>query len=235
MNFFWMGIALGFFSSGHCLGMCGPIAFFFGAHQAGPEAGRFEKFRLFLSLGLGKAFTYAWIGLLFGAAGHLLTRWSSWMGFSMALPWITGILFIFSGLSLAGFFPKLEIFFHSIENYLRRLFLSFRTRQNGGSHFAMGMMWGLLPCPMVLAPALAAAVSGAVGGTEGAIRGFFMMIGFGLGTIPALYAGALAAQWLRRVRTWSPRIVGFSLVGFGTAVLFFSSAMLHSPVFGCHH
>lgn len=235
MKIFLIGFTLGIFSAGHCLGMCGPIAFFFGTHQCRSSAGSFEKIRLFLSLGVGKALTYAWIGLIFGAAGHLLTQWSEWLGFSRALPYLTGALFIFSGLAMAGFLPKFEIVLHGLEQSLRRLFSSFRSTQTPGSWFAMGMIWGLLPCPMVLAPALGAAVSGSSGGWEGALKGFFMMFGFGLGTIPALYSGALAADWLNKIRIWSPRIVGFSLISFGVACLFFSSAMTAHGLSGCRH
>lgn len=229
MQLFFLGIGLGFLSSGHCLGMCGPIAFFLGTNQLKPDSPRIAKALLFITLGAGKALTYGWIGLIFGWAGHLLTEWSDWMGFARALPWISGFFFILSGAAVAGWIPKLEWKVRGMESRFQQLFQSFRKKHDTGSLFALGMLWGLLPCPMVLAPALGAAVSGSAKGLEGALQGFFMMAGFGLGTIPALYTSAMTGQWLNRLRRWSPLAVGLALMVLGISSMAAAYWMGASP------
>jgi len=233
MELFAAGLTLGFLASGHCLGMCGPIAFFLGAHQLPPQSSWQKKIILFLTLGSGKALTYAFLGLLFGLAGHALADWTEWLGFAQALPWISGALFILAGLAMTGWLPQFHNLVSGLETRLGGLLQSFRKKQDRGSLFAMGMLWGLLPCPMVLAPALAAAVSGSVGGADGAMRGFFMMFGFGLGTIPALYSGAAAGVWLLRLRRYSPVVLGLSFILLGIASILFPQVLMSLPGVKC--
>lgn len=233
MELFISGLTLGFLASGHCLGMCGPIAFFLGAHQLPPDSPWTKKVLLFLILGFGKALTYAWFGLAFGFAGHVLTRWSQWFGFSLALPWISGSLFILAGLVMAGWLPRFHSTVRGLEKRLSGLLQTFRKKQDLASLFAMGMLWGLLPCPMVLAPALAASVSGAVGGMEGAMRGFFLMLSFGLGTIPALYFGAAAGNWLSQLRRYSPLVLGITFILLGIASILFPQILMNLPGVNC--
>jgi len=234
MDLFLAGLALGFLSSGHCLGMCGPIAFFLGSHQLPPESSRPERCLLFLILGLGKALTYAWFGLFFGLAGHVLTQWSAWLGFSRALPWISGTLFILAGLVLLGVLPQFHHAVRGLEKNFSGFLQSFRKRQSKGTLFAMGMLWGCLPCPMVLAPALAAAVSGSAGGLEGAVRGFLMMFAFGLGTIPALYGSAAAGRRLTQLRRFSPVVLGAGLILLGIASIAFPQILMRLSGIHCH-
>ena len=231
MIVFASGFVLGLLSSAHCLGMCGPIAFFLSSKSAQAFAHSKSKWAF---LFLGKSFTYALIGLFFGFAGHALTQWSSWMGISKAMPAVSGVLFILTGLSIAGFIPKLELAAHKLEGFLRPAFSSLTTETNLSSYFSLGMLWGFLPCPMVLAPALGSAVTGSIGGVSGAIQGFAMMFAFGLGTIPALLASGASAHYLNRVRRLSPRFVGICFVVLGFACFVFSSAMVKAVQGHCH-
>ncbi len=226
---FWLGIL----SSLHCLGMCGPIAFFIGSGRSG-RRGFFQKTGPFLWITAGKALTYGCIGLTFGWAGYFLTRWDPWTRFSRDLPLASGLLMIAAGLYAAGYFPALRKRFHAAEAKLGGLLQGLRAVENPGAFFAAGMLWGFLPCPMVLLPALGAVFSGGSGGATGALRGFFMMLGFGIGTAPAIVAGGLGGSLLlqnlrRRLR---PAWTGLGMAGLGAALVIFS--MMHSAAGHCH-
>ncbi len=228
MSFFlWIagGFSLGLLSAGHCLGMCGPIAFFIGSGRNPNEQSFFKKISPFLWLSAGKALTYGWIGLIFGWAGVFLTRWSQWMGFAKMLPVAAGVSMIATGLYVAGAFPKFHVRLRAAENGLGGLLQSLRHGENPAALFAAGMLWGLLPCPMVLVPALGAAISGGSGGAPGALRGFFMMAGFGLGTLPAIAAGGLGGGYLLKNlrRHWKPVWAGLGLAGVGVVLIVFST------------
>src|SRR5450830_1433509 len=79
--------------------------------------------------------------------------------------------------------------------------------------FAMGALWGWLPCGMVYSSLLAALVCGSAG------QGAALMLAFGLGTLPMLVAAGLAGARLRQLlqrRGW--RIAcGVLVAGFGIA------------------
>lgn len=216
------GFALGLLSAGHCLGMCGPVAFFVGSGQNAASRGRLARLAPYFWLCAGKALTYAWIGLLFGYAGHLLTRWSQWMGLSRLLPLVSGGSMVLAGLWIAGLLPKPAFRAGVLEQKVSEYLRSFKRRQTPPVLFAAGMVWGFLPCPMVLVPALASAVQGGVSGAQGALHGFFMMAGFGAGTFPALAAAGLGGDWTARLRgRLSPLWAGLCLAGFGAALIGF--------------
>ena len=58
-------IIFGLLGSFHCLGMCGPIAFMLPVDREKP----IKRFLHILSYHLGRIFTYAIIGILFGILG----------------------------------------------------------------------------------------------------------------------------------------------------------------------
>ena len=74
--------------------------------------------------------------------------------------------------------------------------------------FAAGLVWGLLPCGLVLTALLTATV--AASPADGALR----MFAFGLGTLPTL----LGISWLAArpiVRHWPRYVAAVLMVGFG--------------------
>ncbi|MBI4971091.1 MAG: sulfite exporter TauE/SafE family protein [Candidatus Omnitrophica bacterium] len=220
MNQIWIwisgGFILGLLSAGHCLGMCGPLAIFLGTRFGDQNASLGRRIFFQVLLSAGKTFTYALIGLIFGFAGSLLATWSRWMKLSHTLPVIFSVLLIILGLSFFGFLPKIEMQFKKSEGWLFSLFRSHMPSHKSQAAFLTGMVWGLLPCPMVLVPALSAAVSGGFGGVEGALRGFFMMLAFGAGTFPAILSSAVVGTMIKfDIRRWSGILAGCFLIVLG--------------------
>jgi hypothetical protein len=185
------GLVLGLLSSPHCFMMCGPISLFLGSRTFRQEASRVDKYLFYLYSGLGKAFTYSLIGLTFGYAGKLLTRWSAWMQPSHKIPYVISFLFLLLAGNVLGWWRPLEIHFGKWTHKLTSLLGKLPAPKDKASFFVTGLLWGMIPCPMVLAPALGAAVAGNTGGVHGALQGFAMMFSFGLGTIPVIVGAAL--------------------------------------------
>lgn len=74
--------------------------------------------------------------------------------------------------------------------------------------FVAGMLWGLLPCGLVLTALIPAVTSGS------AMQGALNMIVFGLATVPSLFA----VKWLAQKtisRTWSRSLASLVMMFFG--------------------
>ena len=183
MNHLQLAFVIGLFGSLHCVGMCGPLAF------AIPNLNG-EKWKLVLNkllYQLGRAFSYAILGLLIGALGKSL--WIA--GFQQTLSIICGIfIVIYSILRLLPAKRNLNISFPLINKWI-----SGAIRKRYG-HFAVGMLNGVLPCAFVYV-ALATASN-----TSSVFQSALFMFFFGLGTLPLMFASAVgisfASQAVRR-------------------------------------
>lgn len=184
---------IGFFSSAHCIGMCGGIV---GALSFGlPPRIRNNRWRLLsyiLLYNLGRVLSYALAGgLLAGIGSELLHGISPQYG-HLILQWFAAVVMIAIGLYLAGWFPRL-VLIESIGRPLwRRLepigqrLLPVRSPQQA---LLFGMVWGWLPCGLVYGALIYSLSAGSV--AEGAL---FMTL-FGLGTLPAVAtAGILTSR-----------------------------------------
>ena len=198
------GLVLGLLSSPHCFMMCGPISLFLGSRTFQQEASSVDKYLFYLFSGLGKAFTYSLIGLAFGYAGRLLTRWSVWMEPSHKIPYVIGFIFLLLAGNVLGWWRPIEMYFGKWTHQLTAMLGKLPAPKDKASFFVTGFLWGMIPCPMVLAPALGSAVAGASGGPTGAFKGFVMMFSFGLGTIPIITGTALFGATLRRLALKCP-------------------------------
>jgi hypothetical protein len=176
------GAALGLASSLHCIGMCGGISVLLG--YSGRCGGSGLAMRDQALLHGGRVLSYMTLGAIAGgigsavvgqldmAAGHMLLRWAA----ALSLGWI--------GLAMTGLAPTPVWLGHAstagrwIARPLLRLPPAIR-RLTGG------IAWGLMPCAMVYGALLFALFAGTASG------GAIVMLGFGLGTLPALLVANL--------------------------------------------
>jgi sulfite exporter TauE/SafE len=184
-------------SLGHCVGMCGPITLLLGRGRAlaGPQ----------LALAhLGRITTYALLGAGVGLLG-LAARGPHGghahgvvapAGLTLAqggLALLVAAAALYQALALLGRAPSPELLLAGLTRRWGRA-----MRRSGGEgplrHYAAGLLWGLLPCGLVLTALLTALVAGSPGG------GALAMLAFGAGTWPAL----LGAGWLARRATAGP-------------------------------
>lgn len=180
-------LGMGLLGSLHCVGMCGPIAL---ALPVGGEKAAYKRYYIFL-YSLGRAVTYAAMGIVFGAFGYsiFLSPYQSLISIGL------GLLLLINFFS-TWLFKKDFLHFKWPVSMTSGLYRSSRElTQKSLSFLSMGMVNGLLPCGLVYT-ALAGAV---VAGTP--IAGALFMFMFGLGTWPLL---ALMAFYGKRILTRFP-------------------------------
>ena len=175
----------------HCIGMCGGFACAIGGDARGPAASVLRHG----IYNLGRLSSYAFIGALAGSAGLLLAGLTADTSLASAaqrsLAVVSGLLMMYIGLQFLGVFKTARTHGPGVDmlaQALRKL-----VRAPGRSApLALGVLNGMLPCPLVYAFAAQAAASG------GPLQGLSIMVAFGLGTFPAMLAMGGVGLWLRR-------------------------------------
>ena len=210
-------LVVGLLGGVHCLGMCGGIV---GALTLGQQQARGGRFWLVqLGYNLGRITSYMVAGALAGGLGLLLAQAAPLAQAQRVLGWVAGLFMIALGLYLGGWWhgvARLEraggVVWRRIEPLGRRL-LPVRSPLQA---WALGLVWGWLPCGLVYSALIWALSAG------GVVQGALLMGAFGLGTLPNLLlmgsAAGLLAGWLRRplVR----RAAGALVVVLGLAVIY---------------
>jgi len=206
----------GFFGSGHCLGMCGPVVVLLETPHG--QATAFNGMWRRLIYNLGRMLFYVLLGAIAGALGVVLTRIAGINAGVSLLRILAGLLVIALGLNLL-FDLRLLSYLEKggalvwrrlapLARYVLPIFTPARA-------LAAGFIWGALPCGLVYSSAAIAATSGS------APAGALIMFTFWLGTLPALLvAGASASKLAAWVRHRSlRRLTGLMLVGIGLFAL----------------
>lgn len=193
------GLSIGFLGSFHCIGMCGPIAL---ALPVSKLSG-LEKYIGISLYNLGRAFTYAILGLLFGLLGSQFRIWGLQQIISIAagLLMFLFILTNFSFTSRVGWISKLNQF---VQHGIGRKLVNARKPS---SLWSIGLLNGLLPCGLVYV-AIAAALA-----TMNTLHAGLLMFTFGLGTIPVmaglmLFGHLISSGARRKLNRAVPYVVG---------------------------
>lgn len=176
------GLSIGFLGSFHCIGMCGPIALSLPVRSF---AGR-DKYLGIVFYNIGRALTYASLGLIFGFLGKQFRLW----GLQQVISIVAGVLiliFILSSFSLASRIPLLGRLNLKVQQGLGRLLT---TSKRPMSLFPIGLLNGLLPCGLVYV-AIAASLA-----TMDTLHGVLLMFSFGLGTIPVMAGLMSFGHWI---------------------------------------
>ena len=232
-------VLLGLLGSVHCAGMCGGFAL--GVAAGGPRGRALGRLGLYA---LGKALTYAALGLLAARAAHAahvteggpaLAGPAAAEGAPRDLAVAAGAFLVLAGLAQLGLrLPRPELAFtRALARALAPLLAAARSLGGWAAALGTGALTGLLPCGLSWsALALATQV-----GPGTAAAGLFA---FGLATAPALAAvgwGGLLVAGRRRGR--GLRVAaGLVLLAFGLLValrglLPAAPAALRSALPGC--
>jgi sulfite exporter TauE/SafE len=181
---YWAAFTLGILGSFHCIGMCGPIVL---ALPAGRE-GSWNKLSGQMLYHTGRAFTYAFIGILPGLIGASFTAFGFQQKLSVVLGAFLLLLILVGGMEKFRF-GNLSYLAAFTSRLKQKLGLQLRS-SNPLSSFGVGMLNGFLPCGLVY---IALASAAAVGSVQGSM--LFMFI-FGLGTLPAMAALGYSAKFI---------------------------------------
>lgn len=182
---------LGFAGSVHCIGMCGGIAGALG--QLSPVKSPAAAATRSLLHSTGRIASYATAGAAAGAFGQLVAvSDSALLPIRIAL----GLVIVAIGLQIGltgRAAPALERAGQAIWRRLSPLTRRIGRPEHAWQIFAMGVVWGWLPCGLVYSALLLAAGSGAPA------TGALAMAAFGLGTLPAVLAASGLAAALARL------------------------------------
>lgn len=180
----WSAFLIGLFGSFHCIGMCGPIALALPVQQNNA----FSLITGRVLYNVGRALTYAVIGLVFGLLGQGL----SLAGFQQSISIVAGILILLMVLLPAKFTQQLYLLkpAYGFTGFLKRKFGALLKKKSVFSVFLIGLLNGFLPCGLVYI-----AVAGAIA-SGGYMQGALYMFVFGLGTLPIMLAVSLAGNFI---------------------------------------
>jgi sulfite exporter TauE/SafE len=227
LSFFITGLLAGT----HCAGMCGGIVSAVSLSRA-PDAA--PPFIHLLAFNIGRVASYTTAGAIFGAlgAGSLLIGPQVFQTF---LYLTANVLLIGLGLYVAGLsstVTALERIGHPVWRRISPFTRRFLPVRNSGQAFALGGVWGWLPCGLVYSILAAALSSGRP--TNGALT----MAAFGLGTLPNLIALGYFADRIRPLlrRAGVRLAAGLGIAAFGAIGLVRSSelAVAYGSALLCH-
>ena len=210
---------IGLLGAGHCIGMCGGI----GASLSFAVRAESKSKRLLILVGynIGRISSYAFAGALL--AGLAATSQAAF-GFPY-LRIVAAVLLVLMGLYLADVWRGLVV----LERLGKHMWVRIQPLSKAllpvvsfKRALLFGAIWGWLPCGLVYtALAFSATAGDSLGGAA-------LMVAFGLGTFPAVFAGGVAANAVRSILQglWFRRLTAVFLVLFG--VWTFWGAIVHS-------
>jgi len=227
-----MGLALGFVSSFHCIGMCGPLVLALPV-QALPRVRAIASILLYHS---GRVGTYTLLGVLFGVAGRHIFMAGLQRLISIAIG-VCILLVVIAGKFARQRTGALPGFFNLLKTLMQKLWLKTSLL----NFTLLGALNGLLPCGMVYF-ALAASLSlGSV------FSSALFMFSFGAGTLVLMlalhYFGSryITAAVRGKIRRAMPVIMAFAgllliIRGLNLGIPFISPNLGKSAqdVISCH-
>lgn len=224
---------LGFFSTLHCVGMCGGII---GALSLSlPVEIRNNKTKLFsfvLSYNLGRLISYSAAGLIAGAVGSGVLQSAGFDQGHKLLQNVGVTMMVAIGLYLTGWLPQLtriEKIGIPVWKYLEPIGRKLMPVTSLPKALVYGLVWGWLPCGMVYFVIIWALTAG------DAIHGALTLLAFGAGTLPTLITAGFMTSWISRLAnsTRARQFVGLLIIALAIGSLFIP--MEHHTNHSQHH
>ncbi|MEX0604235.1 MAG: sulfite exporter TauE/SafE family protein [Marinobacter sp.] len=203
---------IGFLGSTHCLGMCGGISASLSmALPVGPGF-RLRQTLMLLAFNGGRIGSYIVLASLVAVLSTQAV--DSWAHLGGLLRTLAGLLLIGMGLAMGQWWQgirHIERLGAPLWQKLSPLTRHFIPVKHAGQAFALGTLWGWLPCGLVYSTLGWAALQPTVGTAA------LTMLCFGLGTLPSMLATGYAASWIKHLRTqrYFRQLAGLLLIGFG--------------------
>lgn len=201
-------------SFGHCIGMCGGIIIAYSSTKIEDQWSKSKQSFAHLLYSLGRVLTYVLLGAMFGYVGGV-AMFNNLANGTLLI--IAGVFMVLTGLSLSGKIKFLTLIEHSMStsSWYKKLFRDLLQTKTLISFFILGMVNGLLPCGLVYFFAVTAASTGS------AFYGAFVMLLFGLSTIPALFSLGFFVGLYKNsgFRNMMIKIASLSVILFGIYTL----------------
>lgn len=204
----------GVLGSAHCLGMCSGISGLFAVHAAATSLS--SQVPRAIAYNLGRILTYTVLGAAVALLGQTMVDFMPRLAAPVRL--VSGVLIILIGLQVAFNWRILT----PLENLGAKLWKKIAPTakgllpvNSGARALGLGLVWGFLPCGLVYSVLLLAA------STTDPVAGSVVMLGFGLGTLPAMIATGLSAsklaQFMNRRRLGAGLLI--VLIGLATVAM----------------
>ncbi len=215
-------VALGFFGSGHCIAMCGGICS--ALSFALPPAKPWLRIKILLGYNLGRIISYVLLAVIltfFTQQFAMVLSPNFAQHYLSGLRFIAGLLLIAMGFYLANWWRGL-VYLERVGQKLWKFFVPYTKNLLPVTSFPKsliyGAVWGWLPCGLVYS-ALALSVAQA-----DMVNSSLAMFGFGLGTLPALFAtGMLADKFQKLLNNKHLRVFfALTIIVFGVWTLMYS-------------
>lgn len=229
---------IGLLGGVHCVGMCGgivgalsvasrskrpfPVPVTSAASAALPQSAAFDNVLRVAAYNGGRISSYMIAGAIAGGVAQGARTLSFVSSLQIGGYWAANLMLVALGLYLMGAWSglaRLEAAGQVVWRRVQPLIKHFLPMDSVPKAFALGGLWGWVPCGMVYSVLLTAMLSGS------AASGATVMFAFGLGTLPVLLTMGLLGTRLqgwtrqRRVRIVSGLLVlAFGLLGLARAV-----------------
>jgi len=215
------GALLGLAGGLHCACMCGGLSSaavnFFSVRS------RTEGHATLAMIFLGRILAYAMLGLLVAGGASLATNLTAVPAPSKIMPLFGAFALMWIGFSTAGMLPAYSGGTFSTRNasvsggWLHAQLEVIKRKFPTTAPLLIGVSWGLAPCPLLYAALFLAMLTGS------AFSGATWMLGFGLGTVPAVSMSALGLTYMRtlNLQPYARTTIGLAIAGFGFATIYF--------------
>jgi hypothetical protein len=185
---------IGLLGGAHCLGMCGPLVTMYAGQFGGSDRPgvTFREIRQHMLFNGGRTVSYAALGGLFGLAGGLFFDATSVVavsgGVRAVAGLVVGVVIVATGLRYVtgrhvGHGSNIQL---PVVGRLAGLFGTLQSRLDGWASgpgiVGLGLVHGLLPCPLLYPAYLYAFARGSP------VAGVVTLAVLGLGTFPTLFA-----------------------------------------------
>ncbi|WP_298753475.1 sulfite exporter TauE/SafE family protein [uncultured Arcobacter sp.] len=211
-------------SFGHCIGMCGGIVVAYSSTKIDNSWSKVKQSLSHILYALGRVSTYVILGAIFGYAGSVVTFDNTTSGILLLF---TGFLMVLVGLSLSGKLKFLTSIEHSVSKskIYQQTFRKLLGSNSFISFYLLGMLNGLLPCGFVYVFAITAASTGSI------LWGAFVMLIFGLSTIPAMFSLGFFVGIFKQIalRNLFITIASILVIIFGIYVMHNGYEYLNNP------
>ena len=215
LHYVWLGLAGGAVAFAHCLGMCGGFAL----HLSQGSSGRAALTRQLL-WHAGKTATYVLLGALAGFLGGVIGSSHGLLRLQDVLAYVAGAIMLLMGARLLGVLPGRRT--AAGDGLFAGVFRQFFSEPTPPAAFALGLVTGLLPCPVVVGFLALSLQSGSV------LTGMATMGAVGVGTVWVLLVLGMTGYAVRlRTRRWGAAVGGLVLVLLGTVTILRGTGVLH--------
>lgn len=195
INDFIPALFIGLLGAGHCLGMCSGIASAITFSTTCSQS-KLSAFTALLLYNLGRISSYSLAGAIFAGSSSALIVFFAGKEALIYLRVLAAILMLCLALYISRLWfglVQLEKAGQFFWKFIKPIAQYFLPLKHPALALPLGFLWGWLPCGLVYSTLSWAASSGS------AENGALIMLGFGLGTLPAMLTVGSLSQQLKSV------------------------------------